>query len=262
MKHHKSIPLFVKLFIAFVLIMVIPVVVVSTIYYYYMLSFFREELINSGTEKLYMAQGVVQASLDEIQNDAKQIALNNAIESLSRLSLGSSDTGTIISAASNVLNLLYNTKISNENIQSNYLYDYNSEVIYTSDMLIFNRDDFYDTGWIEEYKNRKKNILWLETRDTGIPVTRESSAKSGLAGTYRVITMVYPLTYTSSFQGLLVINIKEDELGKVLDQGVLKSNGEITVISPDGHVVLSSVKGLVTADISDREYISQILSSG
>lgn len=262
MKHHKSIPLFVKLFIAFVLIMVIPVVVVSTIYYYYMLSFFREELINTGTEKLYMAQGFVQASLDEIQNDAKQIALNNAIESLSRLSLGSSDTGTIISAASNVLNLLYNTKISNENIQSIYLYDYNSEVIYTSDMLIFNRDDFYDTGWIEEYKNRKKNILWLETRDTGIPVTRESSAKSGLAGTYRVITMVYPLTYTSSFQGLLVINIKEDELGKVLDQGVLKSNGEITVISPDGHVVLSSVKGLVTADISDREYISQILSSG
>ena len=39
-------------------------------------------------------------------------------------------------------------------------------------MLIFNRDDFYDTGWIEEYKNRKKNILWLEKRDTGIPVTR------------------------------------------------------------------------------------------
>ena len=73
--------------------------------------------------------------------------------------------------------------------------------------------------------------------------------------------MVYPATYTSSFQGLLVINVKEDELGKALDQGMLKSNGEITVINSDGNVILSSVKGLVTTNISDREYISEILSS-
>jgi YesN/AraC family two-component response regulator len=261
MKHQKSNPLFIKLFIAFVLIMVIPVIMVSTIYYYYTLSFFREGLFNTSTEKLYMAQGFVEASLDEIQNDAKQIALNNTIESLNRLTHNISDTSKNISITSDVLKLLHNTKISNKNIQSIYLYDYNKEIIYTSDMLVFNRTDFYDTLWIDEYKNRKKSILWLETRDTGIPITKESSAKSGLAGTYRVITMVYPVTYTSSFQGLLVINIKEDELGKVLDQGVLESNGEITVINSDGNVILSSVKGLVTANISDREYISEILSS-
>ena len=128
-----------------------------------------------------MAQGFVEASLDEIQNDAKQIALNNTIEDLNRLTHNISDTSKNISITSDVLKLLHNTKISNKNIQSIYLYDYNKEIIYTSDMLVFNRTDFYDTLWIDEYKNRKKSILWLETRDTGIPVTKESSAKSGLA---------------------------------------------------------------------------------
>lgn len=261
MRHRISVPVFIKLFIAFVLIMVIPVLLTSITYYYYTLSFFTEGLFNNSTEKLYMAQGFVEASLDEIQNDAKQIALNNTIESLNRLTGNNLDSGKNISIISDVLNFLYNTKISNKNIQSIYLYDYNKEIIYTSDMLFFNTADFYDTVWIDEYKNRKKNILWIETRDAGIPVTKESSAKSGLTGTHRVITMVYPVTYTSSFQGLLVINIKEDELGKVLDQGVLKSSGEITVINPDGNVILSSVKGLVTTNISDRKYISEILSS-
>jgi len=261
MKQNISIPVFFKLFIAFVLIMVIPVLIVSTTYYYYTLSFFREGLINSGTEKLYMAQGFVEACLDEIQNDAKQIALNKTIEGLNMLTGNDPDTGRNVSIISDVLKLLYNTKISNKNIQSIYLYDYNREVIYTSDMLIFSRPEFYDTAWIDEYKRKKKNILWMETREVGIPVTRESSAKSGLTGTNRVITMVYPVTYTSSFQGLLVINIKEDELGKVLDQGVLKSTGEITVISSDGIVILSSVNNIVTTNISDRGYISEILSS-
>jgi len=262
MKHHVSIPVFVKLFAAFVLIMVIPVLIISIAYYYYSFSFFREELFNSGTEKLYMAQGFVEACLDEIQNDAKQIALNKTIENLSNLTANDSNTGRNISIISDVLKLLYNTKISNKNIQSVYLYDYINEIIYTSDMLTFNRADFYDTAWIDEYQNQKRNILWLETREAGIPITRESSAKSGLAGTSRVITMVYPVTYTSSFHGLLVINIKEDELGKVLDQGVLKSAREITVISPDGNVVLSSVNNIVTTNISDREYIAEILTSG
>lgn len=262
MKHRISIPMFVRLFAAFVLIMVIPVLLVSITYYYYTLSFFMEELFNTGTEKLNMARGFVEASLEEIHNDAKQIALSSTIEDLNRLAYSNYGTGKNISIISDVMKLLYNTRISNKNIQSIYLYDYNREIIYTSDMIYFSRDDFYDTVWIDEYKSKKRNILWMETRETGIPITKESSAKSGLAGTYTVITMVFPVTYISSFQGLLAINIKENELSKVLDQGVLKSAGEITVINSDGHVLLSSVSGLAASDISERDYVSEILSSG
>ncbi|WP_083197746.1 AraC family transcriptional regulator [Thermoclostridium stercorarium] len=263
MKRYISFPLFFKLFTAFVLIMVIPVLIISITYYYHTLSFFTEELFKTGTEKLNMVQGFVEASLNEVLNDAKQIALSDAIENLSRMPFKSSDYGKNISVISGVLNLLYNARISNKNIHSVYLYDYNNEIIYTSDMIYFNRSDFYDTAWIDEYKNKERNILfWMETREAGIPVTNENSAKSGLTGTFKVITMVYPVTYTSSFRGLLVINLKEDELTKVLNHGVLQPTGEITVISPSGNVILSTVKGLATTNISDRDYISEIISSG
>jgi AraC-like DNA-binding protein len=259
MRKGKSMSLFLKLFMAFVLILVIPVLLVSITYFTNTLAYFRKELFHNNTEKLFMAQGYIEASLNEIQNDIKQIALSKSIENLNRVQQNTTDTGKNIPLISDALQLLYSTRISNPKIHSIYLYDYNTRNIYTSDRIVMKEYEFHDTDWIWEYGEKKSSLLWMKTRKCGIPPTSKNTAKNSLTGEEKVITMVYPAVFISSFNGLIAVNIKESEISKVLEESVVKPVGEITVMNQKGHVIISSKKDLAMADISEISYISDIL---
>lgn len=256
----KGMSMFAKLMVSFVLILVIPIVLISTTVYYNTLSFFEKEFYNSNKEKLIMTKSVTETALNEALKDAKNIGLNKSIESLYMFDEGSLKTNQGISIAADVTQVLYNTKLSNNNIYSIYLYNYSTDYIYTSDRVVQKKDSFYDTGWINDYEDKKGSTVWLNTRMAGIENTNVASAKNSLSGKQQVVTLVYPVKYISAFNGLIAINILEDDLSDIINSSS-KGMENTYIINSNGMVISSSQKGRGNFIVSSRDYIKEILNS-
>lgn len=253
--------LFVKLLISFILLLIIPVNVSSAVVYYNALNYFKNEIANTNTQKLLATQGLVEALMGGILKDAKNIGLNKSIEELDQFGPSDALARQNLSKIQNVLQILYNARISNDMIRSIYLYDSDDGAIYTSDKVYQNFTHFYDTDWINEYNKIGSGMLWIDTRDSGIRITDESSAKNSLAGQRKVITLVYPVKYISSFNGLLAINVYEDKLSKTLAGSAMSEMDEIMIINREGIIVSSSDSGVAGSDLSKLKYIHDIVNS-
>ena len=252
--------LFAKLIISFVLILVIPIVVISTAVYYNTLSYFEKEIYNTNKDRLLMTKSMTETALNEALKDAKNIGLNQSIESLSHLDESSLKTNIGISKSADVAQVLYNTKLSNNNIFSIYLYNYNTDLIYTSDRVVQKKNIFYDTDWIDEFEKNNENAVWLDTRNAGIESTNVNSAKNSMSGKQQVLTLVYPVKYISTFNGLIAINILEDKLSSVINDSA-KGMENTYIINSDGMILTSSQKGMANYIISSRDYIKEIINS-
>jgi AraC-like DNA-binding protein len=256
--------LFVKLLITFFLLLIIPINVISTTVYYNALSYFEKEISATNTEKLLATQGLMETLMDSVVKDAKNIGLNKSIENIGQLGGDPSQaySGLNLPKMEEVFQILYNARIANSNIHSIYLYNYNDNNIYTSDKLFVKSDQFYDTDWIDKYNLIKQGLVWLDTRESGIPITAESSAVNSMAGQRKVITLVYPIQYISSFNGLVAINVLEGELSKAIGRSETSEMGEIKVINRQGMVITSSSRGMAGSNLSGRSDIREILNSG
>lgn len=258
----KNNSFFIKLFISLIILSAVPLIIIDSISNYAILKSSEAQIGNNSIGKLKVADNTLKQLESTVFNDSVRISVNASINDLSsfnkKTNIISGNNLSIVLHAMNTLNDL--VKVNDEYV-SVYLYLDDFPYVFTTNNDLVNKSTFIDKGWLkyyQEYKNNRTVLSLLRTRipykviNDGAPMTTEDC----------VITHIYPLTtYTTNLNGALVINIKADEVGKLINSNNLSNEGYIFIIDKDGQVISHPNNKLLTTSIASKDYIKQILGN-
>ena len=257
--------LFYKLFFSFIIFLVIPIFLLSTFTYFGVINYAKDKISSANMVKLQL----VQNDIETVYSDAKNVALalindkriDNAYFINDRNASANYDN---TSKALEVISLFNEYKGVRNYIQSIYIYNQNEQSI-ICEQGVYKMQDFYDTKWIDEYKNDNKNNVILTSRRKPVnPGLLEDKTKaiSVPKGLPEVITFVFPLKY-SRIKGAIAINIKYDMLFKFL-KAPEYSKEEFYVLNKEGNTIYTSAstgRGLDTS-VFAREVLGSNMNKG
>ncbi|PYG85842.1 AraC family transcriptional regulator [Ruminiclostridium sufflavum DSM 19573] len=252
----KNRSLIVTQFIVFSLLIIIPLICITSISNYTIMKYSEAEISKSGTGELKVAQSITDLISQTISNDILNLSMNQKLNSLYGIDnihsvLKSSDDNLMLIQ---LLETLSNIVETNSLYSSIYIYLDNSNYIITSNG-VYLKEDFQDKGWLNQYlryKNLQEPISWINPRP---------SDTNGDRKTY-VMSYIFPLTpYTTKLRGSIAINVYENSLCEHINSNTSNSNDNISIINTNGEVISHVDKALISANISDKPYVSKILGS-
>lgn len=258
----RSNSFFKKLFICLTLLLILPVIIINTVSIYEVLKNAQKEIGNNSIGKLKVAENTLEQLQDSVLKDSVKLSVNTTINKLNDFH-GKIDltNGNNIVMVSRILDVLSESVKINENYESVYLYLNDFDYTFTSDNDLIKRDSVKDTGWLKyynEYKDKKIPLSMIRTR---IP---RNDSKDNKASTLinNVITYIYPLTpYTTTLNGALVINIKEDVVNSMINSNNANTEGYIFITNNNGDVISHNNIKMLDKNISEESYIKKILNN-
>lgn len=148
---------------------------------------------------------------------------------------------------------LVNIKNSSKYIFSVYVYMPEKDLIITTEDGFWKIDDFYDLSW-KKYIKKDNGGNWMTTRN----ITTFSGEKLGVA------TYVTPIPFDEHMDtsyNLLVVNIYEKELLKLIQDQNSPASVQSCIINADGKVIAHKDKNLLGKGLNyDAGIVSRILS--
>jgi AraC-like DNA-binding protein len=268
----KDLSLFVKIFLCLALCIVIPVLIVSAISNYTLLHYTENEISKSGIGKLKVAKSSSELLADYVSRDTLRLSLNtdlNELDTIPKYQAALQDIQQL-SHLSGALAALSETIKTNNIYHSLYIYldhaDYILSSTYFELEAVIGKDEYWDAGWIQDYRNFQKyktKLSWLKTRmpkynRTYIPGEIRYHQNDFLYN--YVINYLYTLTpYTTKLQGTIVVNLYEDVLSKLINSNNSQSEGSIFIINRQGDVISHVDKTLVSKNIRKQDYIDRII---
>lgn len=252
MKEHS---LLVKFITVFLLFLIIPLITASSIFYYYTIKYSQNEISESNIGKLKIIRNMDEMMLEQLRKDALAISINSMVKNINQVN----SYEEIFSNSDNMLKLgkavdeISKMASTNNLIHSVYLYPENSDFVVTNSG-VYLKNEFTDNSWLknyEQYKEGKSNALWTTPRNL----------KDGAYSEY-VISLMYPLNgYTTDLRGVLIINIRENEFCKLINNNNFGNEGWITILNNEGKIISSINEGHLTPDGDQEAYINTILKS-
>ncbi len=252
----KNRSLIVKQFIVFSLFIIIPVIVITSISNYTIMKYSEAEISRSGIGELKVAQNITDLISQTISNDIINLSLNEQLNKL----YGNNDINSILKNSDNnlmlirLLGTLSHIVETNSLYSSIYIYLDNFDFIITSNG-IYLKDNFQDRSWVDQYlkyKDSKEPISWISPRAVD---------SNGIRNTY-IMSYIFPLTpYTTKLRGSIAINIYENALCEHINSNTSNSNDNISIINMNGEVISHVDKTMISSNISNRLYISEILAT-
>lgn len=252
----KNRSLIVKQFIIFSLFIIIPVIFITSISNYAIMKYSEAEISKSGIGELKVAENITDLISQTISNDIINLSLNEQLNKL----YGITDINSILNKSDDNLMLIRLLGTLSHIVETNSLYSSiyinldNFDYIITSNG-IYHKDDFQDRSWIEQYlkyKDSKEPISWISPR---------AIDSNGIRNTY-IMSYIFPLTpYTTKLRGSIAINIYENALCEHINSNNSNSSDNISIINMNGDVISHVDKSLISSNISNTPYITEILKT-
>lgn len=239
MKYKLTAPLLIKLYIAFLTILIIPIVIISSFSNANMRNLFAEIIRANMQTTLYTVMDLTETALDDAEKIVVQLTFSEKMKrisgnKLSNLIASAEDVYTV----RDVLDSVADIANSNKNIESVYIYNKNEDYIISSDRRIVKPEDVFEKSWISEHMSNLDRVMWIqseEVRENGVVVP--------------VISALYPIaSYSSLFDGVIVVNISQERMLKHVD---LSENSYVFILSNDKQLLSSLSKTVIPYDYFD-----------
>lgn len=262
----KSHSLFLKLFVSSAALLIIIVAVFIIISDYAIMNSSKSEIGQNCVSKLKVAENTVFQFKDTINREAVRLSVNSAIINLSGMTKFKADNShnwfpdtRDLSKLFNAVNVVFETFDTNSNYYSIYLYLDDLGYSLTTNQGFISNSELIDTGWLkyyEEYKNKGTPLSWIKTR-----LPYNNAYRNYLPSDY-VITYIFPLAPSIiNLHGALVVNIKEKVISKLINTNNLDKEGYIFIIDNKGNVISHIDEQLLCKNISNIDYINDVINS-
>lgn len=214
-----------------------------------MLDFSSKTIRNEITRKA--EEIYLRIATDQLKNSDLLYFFDNPIEgNHARISHVYDFLKTGVSSASNIV----------DSIQ--IFYKKNNLLISSSNGMIVASDNYLNINfdWLDKIEKENKNTLWISTRKVDAPLPDNSADD--------IVTLVrsYPPTsYGNNSKGYIAVNIKESAIYDIISQTTTgasdKSKGHLFLMDTKGHVISHSNTNDLYKNISNEDYVRDILSS-
>jgi AraC-like DNA-binding protein len=259
----KNQSLFSKLFFLLILFIIVPVVIIAGIISYQMSRYTEDEISKSAISKLKVADKLTELSAENMAQRALEMTKNASL-----IDLQSSNKFSDILSSSEELMKLYDIQnqiiglaSSSASLHSVYLYIDGYDYILTSNQGAQYIGDFPDTGWMpsyEKFRNAHSGSNWLSTRT--VRYSKDSTGELGASN--KVTTFFYSFTpYTSTVKGVLVFNLYEPSIRKMVNDDKALENGSIRIVNTSGYIVSDINDNMIGKNVNNIPYIQKIISS-
>ncbi|WP_151737274.1 AraC family transcriptional regulator [Paenibacillus tengchongensis] len=156
---------------------------------------------------------------------------------------------TNVSRALAVLNEMRNLIRQVDGVESFYFYLEDSDYVISTDEGITTLERYEPIDWTAEALRQQKGI-------SGVWVPRKLN--SGV----NVVSYVYPLNRLSSTtNGLIVVNVKESQIGKYLHATEIGDSNYL-LLAPDGNIISNKDKSLLLTDGLELPFLREVLAQG
>lgn len=245
-----------KLIVGFLLYLVIPMLIIDFIFYYYMKNYSEKEISRSNIGRLTVIKNMNVMFLDGIRQNALRLSLSSALYDLNEIdsytsSYSSSDNLVKMSHTIDTISEFIRT---DNKLHSIYLYLDDNDFVLTTNNGVMLKSEFKDKSWLENferYKSGKSNVLWTKPRIITDYLNKDY-----------IISYIYPLTgYTTNLRGALVVNLKEAELSKLINNNSSENEGGVSIIDSEGTILSSVNKSELGVDGRNVPYINRIINA-
>lgn len=256
----NKLPILTKSFLGFSIFLAIPLIIAGFIFDYNIVRYSENEISKSSIINLQNVKKLNDQMVESITNQTIRLSLDIILEDIG----GIKDYYLLRNNVDDMLKLsktyqiLVDTANINFRIQSVYIYLEEANYIITSNRGFLLKDEFSDTAWIKQYdayKNDVTGTIWLDSR----PINGVSNK---FAENNNVLTFILPLrSLRVNYGGAVVVNVYERELYRLMNDTTYEKEGSVVIINNGGIVVSHYDKTLIGKNISDEQYIKDILKS-
>jgi len=238
-----------------ILSMVLFLLVFSSIFITYMVfnNQLKQQLVNTNMELLRQLNSKLELTLSNLDKTAIQFLKNDEVTRFFNHDLSEQESQN---NSFRVSNLIMNALNSTELLFSMDLYSYNKQRLLSGNTLT-EQDKLQDFSWINHFEAYEGFSSWMPTHKVKVTHTNFPIYRS-------VVTLVrtYPLIHTpGSRKGAIAVNLKEDELYRLIRNTDAMKDGQTFVIDSEGVVILHADKSKLGKDISEFPYISRVLDN-
>lgn len=253
-KHFKIHSIFLRNFLIIVCLIIMPVCGISAAVYYFYNNVMKEEISAVHLIGLSRLRDMIDMTVREIDDFALQIAADKTAEELLKEpEPDKSDYNKNLQLQTLRQKLTPVNKISGQFINSIYLYAETSGYIMSSNLNLWQLDWFIDNKWLKDYNIRKADTKYWVT-------SREAKQYIGENAPRHFISLFYmaPLE-TKDKQGVVVVNIDTERLGKFINNVSDNVLEDIYMIDKDGIVLYNRDSSLLNRPISEIGALKDVL---
>lgn len=259
----KNKSLFFKSFLLLILFITVPVVVIASIISYQMTNYSVDVIGKSAISKLKVSDKMTELVADSLAQRALEMTHGESMDDLiglTRYQEVFSDPDVMMKLYS-MQRQINDLSSSSASLHSVYLFIDNSDFILTSNIGTQAIDQFADLSWLPTYEAIKKTNAgsnWMSTRT--VRLAKNSEEEWGASN--KVITFFYIFTpYTTSVRGVLIFNIYEPYIRKMINDESLLSDGYVEIVNTNGYIISDVNADMVGDNIKSVPYIREISNS-
>lgn len=245
----KSSPMLIKLFISYIVIIIVLLSIIGMVSDKTLLSYAEKELSVSFIRNLEVSDQIFGLWSENAQKQALNIAINRNIKVIDTCP----DMNQIIKGRNSYLlaeGLFQelNTAVGlNSHYSSIAIYPEKANYIVSSGGGIKPKSEYDDASWITEY---------IDSNNKANPYVRPYGGDC-------IISFVYPLAlYQTPVKGHIILNIKESALSALINGGNPSSEGSIFIMNAKGDMISTRDRYQLGQNFSDQPWFSQIRDAG
>ena len=236
---------FIRNVCLYILPLLIPLFLISVLAIVIINTYVKNEIDTRNINNLETNASTINALIDELErinitlsvNPSIKVRLKNVILKMEENNGIAAEDYQLVTA---ILDMLYSSVDYNPYIASVYIYFDNETEWFISNTNEFsNSDFFYDTDWLEKYKSKKGDTdrFWFEFRTIDNYLFQYGVS-------VKVLT-IYNQIYSSGKSkpdGVLVLNVFEDELDTALGNLLEAPDESLYVVDNNGSIIFSNGK--------------------
>lgn len=230
---------FVKLFISYFMLIVIPTIIISFIFLNNTLNRIKNEHVETNLARLHALSNGIETIVYSVENMSMQFSLLPSLNKVLNDPIKSS-----MYDYSLLRQDLQNFTFTNKMIYSLYVYFNVSDKVYTTNEGFYPRESFYDKHIVDQANANSSK--WYTARQVADSVYE--NVESG-----NIITFSRTIPVMDSYaMGSMIINLREEIFFDALNK--LKSNNiEETIIADDkGQVITNGKKELIIGGVEQK----------
>ncbi|WP_342564858.1 helix-turn-helix domain-containing protein [Paenibacillus sp. FSL R7-0345] len=245
----KKIPMMLQLAVILFCIMAIPTAILTWYSGAQIIENSETAIGESALAGLNANRKLNENALANLAQDTARLAAANVFEPIRGFETYNEVNAsyTNYTKAKSVLNELLNLNRRVDGVSSSYFYLTDSDYVISTDNAITTLERYEPMEWTTEALENQRGI-------SGVWVPRK------LASGEPVVSYVYPLNRLSSpTSGLIVVNMKESQIGKYLNITKAEDSNSL-LLGADGKIISHSDKALLLTDGLELPFVQEILN--
>jgi hypothetical protein len=248
---------FIQYFAALFLTALLAVLIMAFISYTFSSSSLVEQISKQRTNALIQTKNTADIALKEIE----KLLIGKTVDPVFNKAIPNTGVGKY-EAYNKIAKILVECRNTNENIYSVYYYIPYQNCVITSEDGRWNAEKFYDTGWMDAYKEQRGNG-WLSSRRIDTNIGEKQN----------IFSFLMPVQTENSSDGgqtLLVVNVKEDRFSELMQDKISSESENTLIIDEYGKVITNDydskqfgepdlISDLNSVTVDANGYLSQLI---